>query len=76
MSHVMHPAKRIEFEYNSANNDRDVIIDQLGEMPCNEVGDIVVRRDKSWKVTQVLTRQSDSGFNTLLTLCVSLSDKL
>jgi hypothetical protein len=75
MSYVMRSPKRIEFEYNLANNDRDIIIDEQGDMPCNDVGDIVDRRDKSWKVTQVLSQQSDSGLNTLLTLYVSLSDK-
>ena len=74
MSHTLKFPKRFEFEYNPAQ-DRDVVIDTEGDIPCCEVGDIVTRRDKSWKVTQVLTQKSDSGPNTLLTLYVSLTDK-
>ena len=75
MSHTLNGAKRIEFEYNLGNNNREVVIDSLGDMPCYETGDIVTRRDKSWTVTQVLSQKSDTGLNTLLTLYVSLTDK-
>ena len=75
MSHSLNGPKQVEFEYNRAKTDRDVVLDQHGEMPCYDFGDIVRRRDKSWKVTKVLSQQSCSGVNTLLTLYVSLTDK-
>jgi len=75
MSHPMNVPKQIEFEYNLADQDRDVVIDIEGTMPCCEVGDILMRRSRSWKVTQVLSEQSDLGANRLPTLYVSLSDR-
>ena len=53
-----------------------MIVDQEGILPCYEVQDILMRRDKTWKVTQVLIEQSDSGPNTLPTLYVSLTDQV
>lgn len=76
MSHSMNGPKQIEFEYNLDNKTREVIIDEAGNLPCYEAHDVIVRRSKPWKVTQVLSQQSNSGPNTLLTLYVSLSDQL
>jgi hypothetical protein len=72
----MRGPKQIEFEYNLDNKNRDVIVDQDGTLPCYEVQDILMRRCKTWKVTQVLIQQSDSGPNTLPTLYVSLTDQV
>jgi hypothetical protein len=72
----MRGPKQIEFEYNLDNKNRDVIVDHEGILPCYEVQDILMRRDKTWKVTQVLIQQSDSGPNTLPTLYVSLTDQV
>lgn len=72
----MRGPKQIEFEYNLDNKNRDVIVDREGILPCYEVQDILMRRDKTWKVTQVLIQQSDSGPNTLPTLYVSLTDQV
>jgi hypothetical protein len=62
----MNCPKRIEFEYDLANNDRDVIIDSLGDMPRNDTRNIMWLREKSWAVTQVLTQKSDTGLNSSL----------
>jgi hypothetical protein len=75
MSRNMSCAKQIEFEYNLDNVNREVIVDHQGTMPYYETNDVLTRREKEWKVTQVLSQQSDSGPNTLLTLYVSLTDK-
>jgi hypothetical protein len=74
MSYAMHAPKRIEFEYNLDNNNREIIDDHEGTMPCYQTHDILTRGGKSWRVTQVLIQQSDSGPNTLPTLYVSLTD--
>lgn len=67
--------KQVEFEYNSDDSSREVIVDHEGTLPCYERADVIMRGDKSWTVTQVLSRQSDSGSNTLMTLSVSLTDR-
>lgn len=76
MSSNMNGPKQIEFEYNLDHKNREVIVDLEGTMPCFEAQDVLTRRDKSWKVIQVLIQQSDTGANTLPTLYVSLSDRL
>jgi hypothetical protein len=73
MSHDMNVPKQIQFEYNLDNKVRDLVMDHHGNFPCYEVGDILMRRDKSWKVTRVLLKESDS--DPLPTLYISLSDK-
>jgi hypothetical protein len=75
MSYILNCSKQIEFEYNLDNLKREVIVDHEGSMPYYAANDILTRREKEWKVTQVLCQQSDSGPNTLLTLYVSLTDK-
>lgn len=76
MSHKVNGPKQVEFEYNLDNKNREVIVDHEGIVPCYEMHDIITRRDKLWKVTQVLIQQSDSGPNTLPTLYVSLTDQV
>jgi hypothetical protein len=75
MSRAMNCTKQIEFEYNLDNLNREVVVDHEGIMPYYEMNDILMRREREWKVTQVLSQQSDSGKNILLTLYVSLTDK-
>jgi hypothetical protein len=76
MSRILNCTKQIEFEYNLDNLNREVILDREGILPYYVANDILTRREKKWKVTQVLAQQSDSGPNTLLTLYVSLTDKI
>jgi hypothetical protein len=76
MSRRMNCVKQIEFEYNLDHVNREVIVDHEGIMPYYEMNDVLLRREKEWKVTQVLLQQSDTGANRLPTLYVSLTEHL
>jgi hypothetical protein len=74
MSNKLEGPKRVEFCYNGDDQERDVEIDILGDLPYYQVGDIVVRNGKSWKVAQVLVQQDVSGPPLLPAHIVSVTD--
>ena len=65
----------VEFCYNGDNENRDLEVDILGDLPYYQVGELVTRKGKSWKVTQVLIQQAISGPQPLPAHIVSLTDK-
>jgi hypothetical protein len=75
MSQEIAGPKRVEFCYNGDNENRDVEVDILGDLPYYQVGELVTRKGKSWKVTQVLIQQAISGPQPLPAHIVSLTDK-
>jgi hypothetical protein len=75
MSQEIAGPKRVEFCYNGDNENRDVEVDILGDLPYYQVGELVTRMGKSWKVTQVLIQQAISGPQPLPAHIVSLTDK-
>lgn len=75
MSHEIAGPKRVEFCYNGDNENRDLEVDILGDLPYYQVGELVTRMGKSWKVTQVLVQQTMSGPQPFPAHIVSLTDK-
>jgi hypothetical protein len=49
-------SKRIEFRYS--RHDKEIIVDRDGRFPSYAAGDLVERRGKTWKATQVRRQQS------------------
>ena len=68
-------AKQIVFRYND-DKDTDVEVDILGDLPDYLVGDIVVRKGKSWKVVKVLIEEAIVGSRTPPVYIVTLTDKV
>jgi hypothetical protein len=68
-------AKRIGFRYNDDQN-TEVEVDILGDLPDYLVGDMVVRKGKSWKVVKVLIEEAIVGSRTLPVYNVTLTDKV
>ena len=58
MSEHIHEHKQVVFRYNGNDENTDVEIDILGDLPDYEVGEIVARKGRSWKVVQVLIGHS------------------
>jgi hypothetical protein len=69
-------AKRVVFRYNDDETDTDVEVDILGDLPQYAVGDIVVRRGKSWKVVRVLSDQALIGSQQVPAYIVTVTDKV
>jgi hypothetical protein len=72
---MSHKAKQIVFRYND-DKDTEVEMDILGDLPDYLVGDMVVRKGKSWKVVKVLIEEATVGTRTLLVYNVTLTDKV
>ena len=72
---MSHQAKQIVFRYND-DKDTDVEVDILGDLPDYLVGDMVVRKGKSWKVVKVLIEDAIVGSRTLPVYNVTLTDKV
>jgi hypothetical protein len=58
MTPVIQLSKRIEFRYN--RRDKEIIVDRNGRFPSYSTGDLVERRGKTWKATQVTHTQPGS----------------
>jgi hypothetical protein len=58
MSEPVKAHKQVVFRYNGDDKNGDVEIDILGDLPDYLVGEIVVRKGKSWKVVQVILEHS------------------
>jgi hypothetical protein len=69
-------AKQIVFRYNDLDKDTDVEVDILGDLPHYTVGEIIVRRGKSWKVTKVLREGSIVGSRPLPVYIVTVADEV
>jgi hypothetical protein len=74
MSTDVEGPKQVVFRYSDGDNDKDIEVDILGDLPYYQVGEIVARRGKSWKVTQVLIEQSIVGAQILPVHFVSLTE--
>ena len=69
-------AKQIVFRYNDLDKDIDVEVDILGDLPYCTVGEIIVRRGKSWKVAKVLLEESIVGSRPLPVYIVTVTDEV
>jgi hypothetical protein len=76
MSEQVEAHKHVVFQYNDDEKNRDVEIDILGDLPDYQVGEIVVRKAKSWKVTQVILEHSTVSSGRVPVHLVFVSDKL
>jgi hypothetical protein len=68
--------KQVVFQYYGDKKDADVEVDILGDLPYYLVGDIVLRRGKSWKVVRVLVEEAIVGSQTLPVYIVTVTDKV
>jgi hypothetical protein len=75
MSNKLENAKQVEFCYNGDYPGRDIEVDSDGKLPYYQVGDVVERQGKSWKVTKVLIQQSLVNPPSLLTHIITVTDK-
>jgi hypothetical protein len=73
MSEHTHEHKQVVFRYNGNDENADVEVDILGDLPDYQVGEIVARKGKSWKVVQVLVEHStvSAGNVPIHIVCVS-----
>lgn len=72
MTPVIQLSKRIEFRYS--RRDKEIIIDRNGCFPSYSTGDLVERRGKTWKATQVLHPQSLAGAQSIPVHIVNLTE--
>jgi hypothetical protein len=73
MSKPIYPHKQVVFRYNGNDENADVEIDILGDLPDYDVGEIVARKGRSWRVVQVLKKHStvSSGNVPVHIVCVT-----
>lgn len=72
MTPVIKLSKRIEFRYS--RRDKEIIVDRDGRFPSYTAGDLVERRGKTWKATQVW--QSMPGSHSVSVHVVNLTESL
>ena len=75
MSEPVKAHKHVVFQYNGDDKNRDVEIDILGDLPDYLVGEIVVRKGKSWKVVQVILEHSTVSSGRVPVHLVFVTDK-
>jgi hypothetical protein len=75
MSEHTNPHKQVVFRYNGDEENADVDVDILGDLPDFQVGELVVRKGKSWKVVQVLIKHSTVSSGNVPVHVVSVTDK-
>jgi hypothetical protein len=67
--------KQVVFRYNGDDEDADVEVDILGDLPDYQVGEMVVRKGKSWKVVQVLIEHSTVSAGNVPVHIVCVTDR-
>lgn len=70
MTPVFKLSKRIEFRYS--RRDKEIIVDRDGRFPIYTAGDLIERRGKTWKATQVW--KSQPGSQSILVEVVVLAE--